>query len=479
MNSLDYEELVLCATLLNPENIKMLASELSSDKFSGSARRLIYEAMIDLHIGKVPIDIPTIVHQLGDRAEKAGGEAYLLQLKEKYAQLGVESSQGLESWARVVDAAGRLRHVQTVMTEYQPLYGDFERLVTQVEDVDEFVAGMVAKIQTATSGKVHGYRHISEAATELELHLEAELKGRQTSYVDCGLPTLMANRLFPLSALSIISGLSSMGKTSLCLQVALGVAIKLKENDMLGCVSIHELESTVKAWRLTKRMASMLSGIPWSKIESGRPTNYENVRYREAIEFIKTLPIYINDSDNQTSAQVITTSNALHMQSGPLWLSVSDYLEQFRDQMATDGKQTAAEEQRVSRIGRNHVTVASQTGASVILISQVTIDERNNPERLAGASNLLYSRALEHAADVVGEIYNPPQMRRRGIKYILPRDRGITDDKLAWFCLWKYRDGATGVFPMGWVPETTTFVDPLLNGQVFQTSLFGNGEGDF
>src|SRR3990167_11084393 len=124
MDSLAYEELVLSAVLQDPANIRILASELTSDKLGSPARRLIYEAMIDLHIGKVPIDIPTIVHQLGDRAEKAGGEAYLLQLKEKYAQLGVESSQGLESWARVVDAAGRLRHVSSVMAEYQPLYGD-------------------------------------------------------------------------------------------------------------------------------------------------------------------------------------------------------------------------------------------------------------------------------------------------------------------------------------------------------------------
>ncbi len=79
--NLGAERAVLGAVLLCPALLAdLVAAGLVEGDFSLSAHREIYQAMQKLHARDVPLDVISLVEQLGHRVEGVGGVAYLSDL---------------------------------------------------------------------------------------------------------------------------------------------------------------------------------------------------------------------------------------------------------------------------------------------------------------------------------------------------------------------------------------------------------------
>ena len=471
----DFEGLILASVVLDADKLAGLATELTEDKFSIPINRSIYATMLKMWIDKIPIDIPNLTARL---YEVKGAEAYITSLVSNFFDMGGNlADENIAEWARQVDARGRLRQAAMVSNELSQLFEDFESLAGEVGDrVDEFISDYTSKLQKVIEGVKTDYVTAYDAGNKLERMLDQEGNGVATTTIDCGLLSFTKHVLFPIG-LTVLQGVSGSGKTSIALQALLGTAIKMKEYNLPGCVSIQELE--MLDWRLIQRMASMLSGVAFEKIQKGQADKFDTERFRQAIEFVKSLPIHINASDAQTSFSAISSNVALNLRNGPLRMTVSDYAELFHD------KRVESEELRISQIVHNHHALYKRTNSATILISQITVPPGNRT-LFVGPGGGRYSKALWHASDVLVELYCPPAMKSAALDFDMPIDIGLKDDTVAHFVIEKYRDGQTGKFTMGWDGERTVFLDPLLsarmgNKKVFDTELYYGEmeEGDF
>ena len=125
MNVAMYEKLVLCAALHDKVSVYRLAKELPETSLGygpggelSDAHRLIFRAIIALYQEQSPVDVGTVARKLGTDLGYTGGELYLAELSRSFQSTGIEGLEGLEEWAKVVDNAGRLRQLSTILERY-------------------------------------------------------------------------------------------------------------------------------------------------------------------------------------------------------------------------------------------------------------------------------------------------------------------------------------------------------------------------
>lgn len=458
MNVATYERLTLSAPLNDRTAIYALAPELSEKCFGygpgdepSVAHKLIYRAMLALYQDQKPIDVATVTQRLGKDLAHVGGEAYLATVSQTMALLGIGDTRGLQQWAQVVDNAGRLRQLSTVLTDYSDKLEDIDKAVTRIQDVDAFFTDLFEKIG-ATSKAQTTYKPIAQAAGEFRRYLDAEQGGVAVSWLPVGWESTKRYRLLPRSALVTIMGLSSIGKSQLLAQFLLGAAIQLKANDMTGVCLLNTYEMKGRVY--VGRMASCLSGIDLLSPQLKDSSTTEYKQLMEATEFVESLPIMWDEGD-MTSRQIITQALALSAEMGGVHVVGVDYVELSPDK-------GPSEEQRVAGVYRNTQSLSRKLDACVIDLSQISGEAFSNETRIALPWNTRYSKAGWHACDIQIEIYNCIQMKKQGIKFRVPDY--LPGDNYAYGLVKKNKNGPTGWFKLGWEPEIVRFSDPELAG---------------
>lgn len=469
MNLQQTEQAILATLLVDRGAKEIIKPELSSDKFSfgpatdgkqGDAHRKIYQAMSQVS-GR--IDAVSVANILGEQLEKVGGMAYLQYLSTAcLPQFGVRSTESLPQWVIAVDTGGRLRQVGDLVEEYSRLFQDFQTVLEQVQDVEAFVADMQEKLSSiALGGTGIAYQHISDANADYQRRLEDEAAGQVLTYYPMGWPSFDKYALPPQSELMVISGLSGIGKTQLMLQVALGVAIQLKVNDVPGMVAINSYE--MAGWRCSRRLAACLAGVDY---QSRQLRDNKTDAYRamiEALEFVSTLPIYYDTC--MTMDQIsLNCTKMCAKEEGPIVFLGVDYAEEV-----PGGENEQSEERRVTNIFRGSKRIAIATGCCSCVLSQVS-DVAEFRNGIVPYNRLRYSRGATNAAGVIAYVYNPPQMRLMQIPFVFEEKFG--DESFAYVLVQKNRDGKVGSFPLEWTPDITRFRDLSLVG--FGTEFYQN-----
>jgi replicative DNA helicase len=451
----EYEKLILGIILRYPSGNNRIpqrvVAELSNDKFDPTQPNgKIYEAIQGLVQKGIVPNVPNVVLALNSASDSVGGEPYLQSLLGYPALCGVSGYDGFEQYVKVIDSAGRLRHLAQVVGKYNTTLKDFEAAVEKIGDVDNYLSSFVAEINQGAGRVKSSYCHVSVAVEEEKRRLALERQGVVTDLVPTGWPNLEKYFIPRPATFGVIAGITSMGKTQFALQIMLGVAIWLKETNTPGCVAINELESA--GWRLNRRLACCLASVDSNALALGKVSDSALKKYYEKLEYISELPIYLDDNSNMNSMEMTWQALALHIEKGPRVLGIADYVELFTD--AGD-----SEELRVSNIVRNHRRIVGQTGGCEISISQFNNSVLHTASKMGGAGRTRYSGAIEHAADWFIEIYNPITLRRRNIEYTLPDN--MSDD-MAYALITKNKDHSLGQEPFSWVPEFTQFRDASL-----------------
>jgi len=468
----DYERAILASLLLNPSGLlSPVAGELTEDKFGygpgferSDSHRLIYGAILDIALAKRPLDLSAVERQLGDNIELAGGSVYLRSLLDApdKLRLSIQNKDAVFSWVRFVDNAGRLRHLGMVLGEAVKPYEDFERLVTKTTDVDRLVSDIINKIRDAQGFIQYKYRPMHEGVAEFERHLDRNIVGEVTSILDIGWPAFRQMGIPPREGLMIISGLEGIGKTQLLIQILLGRAIQLQANDLPGCVAINSYE--MPFWKLAKRLACCLANVSGHDLSLGKfdEGSDEVRRVNEALEFIRTLPIYCDDSQLMTSEAINWQANALHAgPHGPLTDLGIDYGELVPDEAET-------EERRVSRVYVNAGRLR-RIGVTTYVVSQFNRGAQMTTSKLGGKGRLRYSSMAQHVADTIGELYNPIAMTEQAVEFELPKEYKMDS---AYFIVEKNREGPTGAIKLEWDGPCTRFRDMSLSAKFGPATLY-------
>lgn len=446
----DYEKLGLGIILKNPngtQNIpQRVVSELEPERFNSNPHKQIYLAIKRLVMKKEVPNTMNVSLELGDQLDNCGGLEYLSSLVTFPDLAGITDFDSLKQWIEVIDKAGRLRHLGDVIDSYKGRYSDFENLVSKVDDVDLFLSNFMSEINEGAKSIRTNYKPISDACEIEKRHATLEGDGFTTDIIKCGMPKL-ANYMIPRPfSLGSIMGESSMGKTSLGLEVILGCAINLYKTSQPGVVSINSLETIDR--KLVRLMACIYSSTDSMQLAHGTISPSQFKKYMEAVEFIAQLPIRYNDNPDLTTDELSWHAIAQDYLEKRV-LGISDYAELFKDA-------GQSEELRVSSIVRNHRRIAWRVGSCEVLLSQVT---SNSATKWATLRDARYTRSFEQALDWGIIIYNPVQMIRRGIDFVQHRD---TNSDRAYWSIQKNKGYDVGIEAVSWQPEYSRFIDMAL-----------------
>jgi replicative DNA helicase len=441
-----------------PERI---TNELTEDKFSSSDHRLIYRAIRNLVLDSQIPNTLNVYNKLNGTGDKVGGIEYLESLTQFPEMAGVYEPTGFENCVKLLDTAGTYRSLLELV---KPLREDsLENLLHTHPDVTEFIANFATKLGDTVKDTKSTYVEISEIADEELRRFELEAKGEIVNIVPCHLPCLHTNLIPRPGSFGGIIGLSGTGKTSLALQIVLGVAQGLYKKREEGKVSINSLETN--RLDVFRKMACFIAKLDSEMIAKGKLLKNQEEKYREAISYVKRLPIVIDDNPSITSDEVYFQASILHLKYKRI-LGISDYTELFTDKAAN-------EELRVSGIIRKIKSISRKLGSCEILLSQFNNDGIKNIYKKGSLTDSRYSGAYNQALDWGVVIYNPRAMRKKQIQFTLPD--GMNED-YAYLIKEKDRQYSTSQMILEWIPEYSMFrdlsVDLFDHYQILEPSEF-------
>jgi replicative DNA helicase len=476
MNNLspfDFERILLAHLLIYPESVKYVMPQLSHDKFlyskegsleSSKDHLRIFQAMTYLHlVDKAPITIPSVLMRMGESKGNSDFLSYLTSLElalPGYYRIREYDPRTIMGFADLVDKAGIAYQAAVKsygLTKIIQSPEEFAKAVTQdIGDVTEWLHNHVSNLSSiVTTGKPEGYKHIGEDVSKTIDYVERLQRGEQLTLLPVGMPSIM----LPLGKLVVVQGESNSGKSLISHQWALGAAIGLKHHNVKGSILINSLEEDADDLRL--KLAGQLATVDLADLKYGNGISKEaQYRLTKALEYIACLPLYIDNTNTLAASVMQFRAEGLHASdAGPVWHINIDYLEL----LANEDADSLNKEQSLDRNIHKCFEISRTIGANVLVISQITLGTPGtNPKfRIAGPDGARYSKAIRHAADLIYEWVNYPELKKAGIEPACPD--GLNTEQP--FLLCEKHRGGPKYSPVGfiWEPEYLRVGDPMLN----------------
>tara|TARA_R100000030_G_scaffold100860_1_gene95009 strand:- start:5210 stop:6526 length:1317 start_codon:yes stop_codon:yes gene_type:complete len=193
--------------------------------------------------------------------------------------------------------------------------------------------------------------------------------------------------------LIIVGGASSMGKTSLSLNLALNAA----KSDIPTVVFSYEMSVN----QLLTRVVSSESYVENKSISSGELSKEDYDRVIDYSNKVKSLPMYIDECSN-TSLRYLINRIRRYVVSKKVKLVMIDYL-----QLVNNFNKGRSREQEVSQIARALKNVAKELDICVMALSQLSRNVQNRAGCRPCLADLRESGEIEQAADTVVFVYRP------------------------------------------------------------------------
>ena len=420
--SLEAEQSVLGAIILDPEKIRDVANVIHAEDFYLEQHRAIYEAMRELFLSNNTIDVVTLIDELvkSGTYDDAGGKNYVALLAQS-----VPSIANLPDYLRIIKDKALLRRLIEASGEISRLAYAAEGDTADILDRSEQLIFDIAEKK-----ETKGFSHIRDVILSNYKHLD-EL---QKNGVDAlGTPTYFSDidkYLIGMgkSDLIIVAARPGVGKTSFCLNIATQVAVKTKKK-----VVVFSLEMSCE--QLAQRMLSSEALIDASKFRMGNFTEDEWVKLARASSVLSQTDILLDDTANISVSEMKSKLRRVEN----LGLVVVDYLGLMKSDRKTDNRVN-----EVSDISRNLKLMAKELEVPVIVCSQLSRgpEKTDKPPML---SDLRDSGAIEQDADIV---------------MFLSRDYYQNDpdmQNVATCNIAKNRHGSMGKVDLGWFAQYTKF----------------------
>ena len=425
-HSVEAEEAVLGSVLINPEALFEVLSFLKADDFFIVRHVWLWEALMNLHERRDPIDYLTLVNEMEQmgRLAEIGGAAYILGLINKTpSALNVEGyGRIVERMAvrrRLIDAAGEIARVaHSEETDIDSVIGKAEQAIFEV--TERRLTRELVPVKEVLSDY---FDHV----TLLARHQE-DVMGVPTGFID--LDRLLGG--MQKSDLIIIAARPGMGKSSWLNSVVLNAARNRQR------VALFSLEMSSE--QLVQRIVSAETNIPSNKLREGSLDERDWAQFVAATQRLGELPIHLDDTPALSTQELRTKARRLYLEYG-LNLIMVDYL-----QLMTTPYRSENRVQEISYISRSLKQLARELNVPVVAAAQLSraVEQRNDKRPLL--SDLRESGSIEQDSDVVMFIYRDA--------YYNPE---TPDGNLAEVHIAKHRNGPTGVVNLVFIPELTQF----------------------
>lgn len=420
--SLEAEQSVLGAIILDPEKIREVANVIHAEDFYLEQHRAIYEAMRELFLSNNTIDIVTLIDELvkSGTYDDAGGKNYVAILAQS-----VPSIANLPDYLRIIKDKALLRKLIEASGEISRLAYAAEGDTSDILDRSEQLIFNIAE-KRETKGLVpikdviiSNYKHLDDLQKN-----GVDALGTPTYFSDLDKHLIGMGK----SDLIIVAARPGVGKTSFCLNIATNVAVRTKKK-----VVVFSLEMSCE--QLAQRMLSSEALIDATKFRMGNFTEDEWVKLARAAGVLSETNILLDDTANISVSEMKSKLRRVD----DLGLVVVDYLGLMKSDKKTDNRVN-----EVSEISRNLKLMAKELNVPVIVCSQLSRgpEKTDKPPML---SDLRDSGAIEQDADIV---------------MFLSRDYYQNDpdmQNVATCNIAKNRHGSMGKVDLGWFAQYTKF----------------------
>lgn len=429
--SLEAEQAVLGAIILEGESITKAIEILSPEDFYREAHKKIYNAMLVLFDKNEPIDLITITEHLKDKGEleEVGGLSYLSNLATV-----VPTSANIRYHAKLVREKALLRSLIRACTEIVTKVYEEPEDAEEMLDYAEKLVFEISERRTNTSFYQmkdvvkHTFKMI-----ESMYEKKAIITGIPSGFKD--LDELTSG--FQPGDLIIIGGRPGMGKTAFSLNIAQHIGVDLGEP-----VAFFSLEMSKE--QIAIRLLSSLAMVNASALRKGFISKRDWEKLTDSAVRLSESPIYIDDSSQMSVLEIRAKARRLKMEKGKLSLIIIDYLQLMRSRTAYDRR-----EQEISEISRSLKAMAKELKVPVIALSQLNRSVEKTTDRRPTLANLRESGAIEQDADVIIFLYRDEIYNKKN-----PANKGKAEIIVA-----KQRNGPTDTVYLTFLSDYTRFLD--------------------
>ncbi len=427
--SIEAEQSVLGAILLENEALIKAIEFLQLEDFYREDHRQIYGAMIDLYEKNTPVDQITLTEHLKQKNKLAevGGLTYVAELADK-----IPTAANIEYYAKIVRQKAILRNLITSATGIVAKATSGEEDIEAILDFSEKTIFQISENQIKPSYyPLKDILHSTFKAIEKLYEKKELITGVATGFTDLDEKTSG----FQPSDLIIIAGRPSMGKTAFCLNVAQYAAT---ENQVPTVIFSLEMSKE----QLALRMLCSEARVDNHKLRSGFIAENEWGKLTLAAGRLAEASIFIDDTAGMSVFEMRAKARRLKAEHG-LGMIIVDYLQL----MSGSKSRSDSREQEISEISRSLKALAKELSVPVLGLSQLNRRLEDRTDKRPYMADLRESGAIEQDADVIifiyrDEVYHPDSEETKGTAEII---------------IGKQRNGPTGVVTLTFKNEITRF----------------------
>ena len=440
--SIDAEQAVLGAVLIENEAINIVSEFIAANDFYREAHRVIFSIMMNLYHEHEPIDLITIVDALKkeDKLESVGGIAYITSLANSVA-----TAANVKYHAKIVSEKSVLRKLINVSTEIAgKAYEGSDEVEDQLDNAEKRI------LEIASNKTTSDYTAVGDMLFDAANHLaqlaenKGQVTGLSTGFVDLD---KLTSGLQP-SDFIILAARPSMGKTAFSLNLVQNVALrshkKIKERkDKPYTVAFFSLEMSKE--QLLHRMLCAEAQIDSQRLRNGELSEEDWGKVWDACNRMADAKIIINDTPGITALEMRSVARRIKAEYD-LDLIVVDYLQLMqgsgKSQRSGDNRQT-----EVSEISRSLKALARELKVPVIALSQLSRSVEARQVKRPMLSDLRESGSLEQDADIVAFLYREDYYNKE------TENQNITELIIA-----KHRNGPVDTVNLFFHKQFTKFV---------------------
>lgn len=424
--SLEAEQTVLGALLLDPSVLPVALDHLKSDSFYKQQHKDIFSIIVRMFGNGQNADIITVMNEavsMGIFETSAMAKTYLKGIMEN-----VPSVANIESYCKIVEEKYYIRALITASKEIIDIAEDGST------DAKTLLDSAEQKIYDIRQGKeTSGLVKLDEVVIEAYDRLQKitgpdkdKYLGAKSGFVDLDAITSGLNK----SDLIIIAARPGMGKTSFALNIATNIAAKTTKQ-----VVVFSLEMGKE--QLATRMLSSEALVNSNSLRTGRLSADDWIKLASGADQLSKMPIFLDDSGGITVPQMKAKLRRMNN----LGLVVIDYLQLMEGSGKTNNRVN-----EVSEMTRQLKLMAKELNVPVITLSQLNRGAEGRPDHRPVIADLRESGSIEQDADVILFLY------REGYYNKEAENQSVSECIIA-----KNRHGETGTVNLVWNGEFTLF----------------------
>ena len=431
--NVEAEMSVLGVCFLNKYVIDKVCEELSADMFYDESNKKLFEAIKELHMSKIPLDITTIKEELDKKKNlnTIGGIEYLSEVIDSVA-----TAANVDYYIEMVREKYVLRSLIDTATDIvTDAYDTNENINAVLDKAETNILNVIKARQTSEFVPITTVLRTAQENLEQLANNKSLITGIETGFfkLDQATSGLHAGEMI------IIAARPGMGKTTLALNIATNAAFSTDK-----AIAIFNLE--MPAEQLANRMISAVGGIDAKKLQTGQLQHNDWKRYNEAMSQLADTNIYIEDYAGITIQEIRAKCRRLANMEKGLGLIIIDYLQLI----TSTGRKTDSRQQEVSDISRMIKTMAMELKVPVIALAQLSRNAEKRENNIPMLADLRESGSIEQDADIVMFIHRKDYYQEKGE---IDKVMNVPCDII----IAKHRKGATGKFNLLFELNTTNF----------------------